>query len=315
MLAHRRRRRWPSPAPPSRIVVHAVGSDCSFGGVQDHVALRHRYAVLPELRGSRPLSWRESTAAGRGGVVDGAHRAQSAAREGCAGTRASKHARAARASRCEVDLSELRPSRRRSGGGATLASFDSPFAVLTLRATESRMPRMPEARSFVPIDIAVLTVSDSRTEETDTSGRLLVSRLEADGHRLAEKAIVPDDVYRIRACVSRWIAEPGRARGGRDRRAPASPGATGPRRRSAPCSTRRSTVSGSCSGRSRTKRSAPRRSTRAPSGGWPTAPSCSACPGSSGACRTAWDRLLHEQLDYRFRPCNLIELLPRLMER
>ena len=71
------------------------------------------------------------------------------------------------------------------------------------------MPRMPEARSFVPIDIAVLTVSDTRTEETDTSGRLLVSRLEADGHRLAEKAIVPDDMYRIRACVSRWIADPG----------------------------------------------------------------------------------------------------------
>ena len=68
---------------------------------------------------------------------------------------------------------------------------------------------MPEARTFVPIDIAVLTVSDTRTEETDTSGRLLASRLQADGHRLAEKAIVPDDVYRIRACVSRWIADPG----------------------------------------------------------------------------------------------------------
>ena len=68
---------------------------------------------------------------------------------------------------------------------------------------------MPEARSFIPIDIAVLTVSDTRTDETDTSGRLLVSRLQADGHRLAEKVIVPDDVYRIRACVSRWIADPG----------------------------------------------------------------------------------------------------------
>ena len=68
---------------------------------------------------------------------------------------------------------------------------------------------MPEARAFIPIDIAVLTVSDTRTEETDTSGRLLVARLEADGHRLAEKTIVPDDAYRIRACVSHWIADPG----------------------------------------------------------------------------------------------------------
>ena len=100
------------------------------------------------------------------------------------------------------------------------------------------MLRMPEARSFVPIDIAVLTVSDTRTEETDTSGRLLVSRLEADGHRLAGKVIVPDDVYRIRACVSRWIADPGVRASGRRPVAPGSPAATAPRRPSAPCSTR-----------------------------------------------------------------------------
>ena len=63
-------------------------------------------------------------------------------------------------------------------------------------------------REFVPIRIAVLTVSDSRDEQSDKSGRLLVERLTGAGHRLAEKLIVPDDVYLIRAVVSRWIADP-----------------------------------------------------------------------------------------------------------
>ena len=62
-------------------------------------------------------------------------------------------------------------------------------------------------RGFLALNIAVLTVSDSRTEETDKSGRLLAERLEAAGHRLYEKAIVPDDVYRVRAVVARWCAE------------------------------------------------------------------------------------------------------------
>ena len=62
-------------------------------------------------------------------------------------------------------------------------------------------------RSFIPVNIAVLTVSDSRTEATDTSGKLLVQRLSEAGHRLMEKAIVPDDVYEVRALASRWIAD------------------------------------------------------------------------------------------------------------
>ncbi|HET7204234.1 MAG TPA: molybdopterin-binding protein, partial [Steroidobacteraceae bacterium] len=66
----------------------------------------------------------------------------------------------------------------------------------------------PHAREFLPVGIAVLTVSDSRDEQSDKSGRLLVERLTRAGHRLAEKAIVPDDIYQIRAIVSRWIADP-----------------------------------------------------------------------------------------------------------
>ena len=65
---------------------------------------------------------------------------------------------------------------------------------------------MSEERGFIPLNIAVLTVSDTRTEDTDISGKTLVDRLSAAGHHLADKRIVPDDIYRIRAVVSEWIA-------------------------------------------------------------------------------------------------------------
>jgi molybdenum cofactor biosynthesis protein B len=68
------------------------------------------------------------------------------------------------------------------------------------------MSKNPKKREFVALNIAVLTVSDSRTEETDKSGKLLVGRLTDAGHQLAEKTIVPDDVYTIRAVVAGWIA-------------------------------------------------------------------------------------------------------------
>src|SRR3569832_1787602 len=65
-----------------------------------------------------------------------------------------------------------------------------------------------EEAAFIPVAIAVLTVSDTRNEETDTSGRLLVERLQAAGHRLADKVIIPVFLYQMRAHVSRWIADP-----------------------------------------------------------------------------------------------------------
>ena len=70
------------------------------------------------------------------------------------------------------------------------------------------MSRIDESREFIPINIAILTVSDSRTEETDKSGRLLKERAEAAGHQVVAKEIVPDDVYQMRAVYSRWIADP-----------------------------------------------------------------------------------------------------------
>jgi len=168
-------------------------------------------------------------------------------------------------------------------------------------------------RSFVPLRIAVLTVSDSRTEATDTSGRLLVERLESAGHRLAEKIIVPDDIYRIRAVVSAWIAAAdvdivittgGTGVTGRD----GTPEAVAPLldkvldgfgevfRMLSYAEIGTSTIQS--------------RALAGVANG--TYVFC--LPGSRNACATAWDKLIQAQLDYRTRPCNLVELMPRLQE-
>jgi molybdenum cofactor biosynthesis protein B len=168
-------------------------------------------------------------------------------------------------------------------------------------------------RAFRPISIAVLTVSDSRDEQTDKSGRLLAERLTAAGHRLADKRIVPDDVYQIRAVVSGWIADPvvnaiittgGTGVTGRD----GTPEAVQPLldkridgfgemfRYLSHAQIKTSTLQS--------------RALAGVANG--TYVFC--VPGSSGACATAWDELIEAQLDYRTRPCNLVELMPRLKE-
>jgi hypothetical protein len=75
------------------------------------------------------------------------------------------------------------------------------------RETNIKRFMMSEQRDFLPLNIAVLTVSDTRSEANDTSGRTLMECLQTTGHRLAEKCIVPDNIYRIRAVVSRWIVD------------------------------------------------------------------------------------------------------------
>ena len=173
---------------------------------------------------------------------------------------------------------------------------------------------MAEAREFIPLNIAVLTVSDSRTEETDKSGALLVQRLGTAGHRLAEKRIVPDDVYRIRAVVAHWIAEEsvqvviatgGTGVTGRD----GTPEAVAP--------LLDKTIDGfgeifRVLSYEEIKTSTVQSRALA---GVANGTYVFCLPGSSGACRTAWDRIIAAQLDYRTRPCNLVELIPRLLER
>lgn len=172
---------------------------------------------------------------------------------------------------------------------------------------------MPDASEFLPLAIAVLTVSDTRREADDRSGRLLAERLQQAGHRLADKALVSDDIYAIRAMISRWIADPaievvlttgGTGITGRD----GTPEAIRPlldkelpgfgelfRRRSFD-------DIGSAALQSRALL------------GLANATYLFCLPGSTGACRDAWDHLIEQQLDQRTQPCNLAMLVPRLGE-
>ncbi len=168
-------------------------------------------------------------------------------------------------------------------------------------------------RGFLALNIAVLTVSDSRTEETDKSGRLLAERLEAAGHRLYEKAIVPDDVYRVRAVVARWCAEEGV-------HVIITTGGTGVTGRDGTPEAVRPLFDKELEGFGEIFRvisyedigssTIQSRAIAGVSNG--TFIFC--VPGAAGACATAWDGLIQHQLDLRTRPCNLVELMPRLRE-
>ena len=170
------------------------------------------------------------------------------------------------------------------------------------------------AREFLPVGIAVLTVSDSRDESTDKSGRLLVDRLTKAGHRLAEKAIVPDDVYQIRAIVSRWIADPAV-------NAVITTGGTGVTGRDGTPEAVRPLLDKVLDGFGEMFRSISYADIKTSTlqsralAGVANATYVFCVPGSSGACATAWDELIAAQLDLRTRPCNLVELMPRLLEK
>jgi molybdenum cofactor biosynthesis protein B len=167
---------------------------------------------------------------------------------------------------------------------------------------------------FQPLNIAVLTVSDTRTLADDASGQTLVERLTGAGHQLMERAIVPDDIYQIRAILSRWIADPavqvvlttgGTGMTGRD----STPEAVLPLldKEIEGFGELFRMLSWEEIGTSTLQSRA--------LGGLANATFIFCLPGSTGACRTGWDRILQAQLDARSRPCNLVELLPRLRER
>ena len=173
------------------------------------------------------------------------------------------------------------------------------------------MAGIDESRAFHPLRIAVLTVSDTRTDETDTSGRLLVERLTAAGHELAAKAIVTDDVEIIRGQVERWAADPaidvilttgGTGFAPRD----VTPEAVAPlfRREMDGFSILFHQASLGTVGVSTLQ-------SRAFAGQvGDTFVFC--LPGSTGACRDGWDLVLALELDSRYRPCSLAGQVPRL---
>ncbi len=175
------------------------------------------------------------------------------------------------------------------------------------------MPGIDESRSFVPLKIAVLTVSDTRALAEDKSGATLAERIEKAGHILGQRGIVTDDVKKIRAQVKKWIADKaidviittgGTGFTGRD----VTPEAVEPlfEKRMEGFSAMFLLVSERKIGTSAIQ-------TRA-TAGVAGATFIFCLPGSPGACRDAWDEILVHQLDYRYRPCNFVELLPRLDE-
>ncbi|MGF1495205.1 MAG: molybdenum cofactor biosynthesis protein B [Elainellaceae cyanobacterium] len=172
---------------------------------------------------------------------------------------------------------------------------------------------MADSKPFLPLRIAVLTVSDTRTEETDTSGRFLADSLSTAGHVLAEKAIVADDVYQIRAIASRWIADP-------QVQVVLTTGGTGLTGRDGTPEAIKPLLDKEIEGFGELFRmisyqeiSTSTIQSRALAG-VANGTYIFCLPGSSGACRTAWEKILKDQLDARHRPCNFADLVPRLRE-
>ena len=172
------------------------------------------------------------------------------------------------------------------------------------------MNRIDENRPFIPVGIAVLTVSDTRTPEDDRSGDTLVARIEKAGHVLKARAIVSDDKEKIAAQVRAWTLDPdidvvittgGTGFTGRD----VTPEALEPlfEKRMDGFSEVFHRISYDKIGTSTIQSRA--------TGGVANATFIFVLPGSPGACKDAWDEILQAQLDYRHMPCNFIEIMPR----
>ncbi len=167
---------------------------------------------------------------------------------------------------------------------------------------------------FIPLNIAIMTVSDSRTEDNDSAGKLLAERVVAGGHALAEKTIVKDNIYLIREVLSRWIADTqihavvttgGTGLTGRD----STPEAVAP--------LFDKTIEGfgevfrSISYDKIKTSTIQSRALAGLANGTPIF----CLPGSPGACKDGWDGIIQHQLDVRHKPCNLVELMPRFLEK
>jgi molybdenum cofactor biosynthesis protein B len=175
------------------------------------------------------------------------------------------------------------------------------------------MSSIDESKKFVPLNIAVLTISDTRTPVDDKSGDTLAERLTAAGHKLAAREIVTDDVEAIRGVVRKWIADSGvdviittggTGFTGRD----VTPEAIEPlfEKRMDGFSIAFHMLSHAKIGTSTIQSRA--------TAGTVGATFIFCLPGSPGACRDGWDGILASQLDYRTRPCNFVEIMPRLDE-
>jgi len=175
------------------------------------------------------------------------------------------------------------------------------------------MNHIDKTRKFIPLGIAVLTVSDSRSLADDRSGDTLVKRLEGAGHRLSARAIVTDDAERITAQLRDWIADDAID-------VILSTGGTGLTGRDVTVEAHRAVYEKEIEafGTVFTHVSMAKIGTSAVQsracGGVAGGTYLFALPGSPGACKDAWDEILVHQLDYRRMPCNFVEIMPRLDE-
>jgi molybdopterin adenylyltransferase len=175
------------------------------------------------------------------------------------------------------------------------------------------VPRLDESRPFLPVNIALLTVSDTRGEADDRSGRTLAELVTASGHRVADRRIVRDDKGAITVQLRAWIADP-------QIDVVISTGGTGVTGRDVTPEAFHAVYEKEIAGfgelfrwLSYEKVGTSTIQSRA-TGGVAGGTYLFALPGSPSACRDAWEGILVHQLDNRFRPCNLVELMPRLQE-
>jgi molybdenum cofactor biosynthesis protein B len=193
------------------------------------------------------------------------------------------------------------------GTGTTLRSS------AVRRFPEHAMPRIDESRPFIPVRIAILTMSDTRTPKEDASGTALAQMITESGHEVADRGLVKDDVAAIRGMVERWIADPsvdvvittgGTGFTGRD----VTPEAVKPlfEKEIDGFSTVFHMISFQKIETSTIQSRA--------CGGVARGTYIFCLPGSPGACKDAWHGILKWQLDNRHRPCNFVEIMPRLEE-
>lgn len=175
------------------------------------------------------------------------------------------------------------------------------------------MAQIDDGKAFIPVRIAVLTVSDSRSLSEDRSGQVLVDRLETAGHVLADRKILPDERDQIADQLRAWVGDP-------DVDVVISTGGTGLTGRDVTVEAHRDVYEKEIDafGTVFTIVSMQKIGTSAiqsrATGGVAGGTYLFALPGSPGACKDAWDEILVKQLDYRHRPCNFVEIMPRLDE-
>ncbi len=170
-----------------------------------------------------------------------------------------------------------------------------------------------QTRNFIPLGIAVLTISDTRTDDDDRSGHLLVERIRTARHQVVVKKIVPDDKFQIRAVVANWCIDDAV-------RVILTTGGTGVTGRDGTPESVNVLFDKVIEGFGETFRAISRQQIGTSTiqsraiAGVANGTYVFCLPGSPGACATAWDEIIQSQLDYRTRPCNLVELMPRLLE-